>query len=181
MLDDTTLKSFVLEGGDRSVQDIVSKLKFLSKIKTGEKLDVNTMILYPDNLQTTIYRTLLTKGESRLATFKFMCTLFNDAFELASKYLRKEDPFLREMGNMIMASLQEAKSGIEGFMGTYSNDRLFVSQLETLSKTLDAKLADLQRNINSKSLPVFQIKNEYLQKNGRNDCPPLPSQIRETF
>lgn len=168
MTEELMLKACALDGGERSVQDIVSKLKFLSKIKKGEKLDVNSLLLYPDNFQTTVYRTLMTKGESRTATLKFMITLFNDAFDLASKYLRKDDVFLKEIGNMIVSSLQESKSGIEGFIGTYSDDRMFVAQLETLNKTLDAKLVDLNRNIKN-GIPRIQHINEY---------PPIPSQSK---
>lgn len=46
---------------------------------------------------------------------------------------------------MIIAALSATKTGIMGIAETYKDDRMFVSRVETLVGTLEAKIADMSR------------------------------------
>lgn len=147
-------RNFIVDGSDRSVQDTVSKLKFISKIREGEKLDVQSLRMSPDTWATSLHRTFLSRGESRDVTLEFIRGVIAEAFELAAKCLTYESDdraahegsqFFDEIGNLIIRSLQESKVGIENLAKTYNDDRLFSSKLDTLTSTLDSKTVDLRK------------------------------------
>ena len=140
------IKSFVTDGSERSVQDIVSKLKFISRIKEGEKVDIQTLrVMNADSWGTSIYRTLVSRGESRETTLEFIRGVVGDAFDLASKYLSTSTPFFRQIGEMIVQSLRESKVGLGNLMKTYREDRMYTSRVDTLIKTIDTKTSDLPK------------------------------------
>lgn len=136
------LKNFVIDGGDRSVQDIVSKLKFISKIKPEEKMDVATLALNENTIITSIHRTLLSRGESRATTLEFIRATIGEAFDISSRYMKRDEYFFRGIGKMVLESLKEINIGLENLKETYKTDRMFISRIETLQRTLDAKLND---------------------------------------
>lgn len=144
------LKSFVIDGSEHSVQSTISKLKFISKIKEGEKIDVSTLTLCDSSWLSSLYRTLLRRGESREATLIFIRGVIGEAFDLAYIYLCKEERFYRDIGKTIIISLQESKSGLLKLTNSYSDDRMFVSKIEALISTLDTKIKDLERQVTIK-------------------------------
>jgi hypothetical protein len=145
MAAEPSMKSFVIDGGQHSVQDVISKLKFIATLKPGEKIDVASLSVQPDTLGGRLYRTILARGESRAATLEFIRQTLGEAFDLASAYVVREDSFNRKIGEMIIAALSAAKVGIVGLTETYKDDRMFVSRVETLVGTLEAKIADMTR------------------------------------
>jgi len=141
------MKSFVVDGSERSVQDIISKLKFIAKIQDGEKLDVCSLTLHKDTLGTSLYRTIVARDESRDRALEFIRCVIGEAFDLASKYRRKEESFFKKIGEMIILALKESRAGLLNLTKTYELDRMFVSKLETLMVTLDTKTEDLQNRL----------------------------------
>lgn len=141
------LKSFVIDGSEHSVQSVISKLKFISKIKEGEKIDVSTLTLCDNTWLSSLYRTLLRRGESREATLIFIRGVLGEAFDLAYNYLCREERFYKDIGKTIIISLQESKSGLSQLANSYLDDRMFISKIEALISTLDTKIKDLERQI----------------------------------
>jgi len=154
---DGTMKSFVIDGSERSVQDIVSKLKFISKIREGQKLDVQSLTLCEDGMGTALYRTLVARGESRENALEFVRGVIGEAFELATKYLHKPEKFFKDIGQMIIIALHESKAGLAHLAKTYEHDHMFISKLETLTKTLETKTLDLQRQLDVPARSVAHI------------------------
>ena len=144
---DDTLKKFVIDGGERSVQDIVSKLLFISKIREGEKINISRLTLCQDNWSTKVYRTL--GRESRCSTLEFIREVFGEAFDLSSKYLNTDNKFYRDIGTMILTNLQKSKAGLTNLTKTYAEDRMFISKIETLTSTLETKYDDILRQTSS--------------------------------
>jgi hypothetical protein len=141
-----SVKNFVTDGSERSVQDTVSKLKFLAKIKSGEKVDIQSLkMVIADDWGSRLYRTVIARGESRDATLEFARGVIGEAFDLAQRYLAREQAFFRQIGNMIVQSLQESKSGLTNLAKTYQSDQMYASRIETLIATLDTKTEDLAR------------------------------------
>ena len=108
-----TVRDFITDGSDKAVQDIVSKLKFISKIKVGEVVNVQTESLMKIGWVTSAYRTLIFKGEGRDATLLFFRRIIGEAFELSMRYLSSKEKFHQEIGEMIVNALHESKAGIE--------------------------------------------------------------------
>ena len=138
-----SMKSFILDGSERSVQDVVSKLRFIATLKPHERVDVATLSVQPDSYGARAYRTFLARGESRVATLEFIRQTLGEAFDLASAYSIRTEPFNQKIKLMILDALSDSKSGIESLKETYKSDRMFVSRVATLIGTLDAKVTDL--------------------------------------
>ena len=147
MEDSHRLNNFVKDGSERSVQDIVSRLKFISKIKEGELVDVHSSTIMELGWTASIYRTFFTRNESRKITLDFFRQTISNAFDMITLYLNMKDMFYKHIGLMIFEALQESKSGICNHGKTYKKDRMYMSQIETLLLTLDTELAEFQNII----------------------------------
>jgi len=147
MEDTHRLNNFVKDGSERSVQDIVSRLKFISKIKEGEIVDVRSSTIMELGWPSSIYRTFFTRNESRKITLEFFRQIISSAFDMITLYLNMKDAFYQQIGVMIFDALKESKTGIANQSKTYRNDRMYVSQIETLLLTLDTELIEFQNII----------------------------------
>ena len=134
--------AFAKEG---PAQDVISRLKFISTIKPGEKIDVASLSVQADTVLGRLYRTVLARGESRTATLEFVRQTLGEAFELAQAQAVHEDAYVRRLGAMVFTAIVAAKAGIQGLSETYKDDRMFVSRIETLVGTLDAKITEVAR------------------------------------
>ena len=147
---EVTLGSMVRDGSDRSVQDIIGKLKFISKIKEGEIIDVNNLTLSEGGWVTSTYRTIFRWtpwNQSREDSLNFFRETVSIAFDLASRYMASGDIFFQELGARIICSLEMAKKGINNHTQTYKTDPMYVSKVEAFLETLDANLIDLKRRV----------------------------------
>jgi len=143
-IDDEKLKNFVMDGSENSIQTIISKLKFISKIQEGEKIDVHRLLLYPNTSINNVYRTIFSRGESRESALNFIKITIADALITSSSYLKNDQQLYQDIGFMILKSLEESKIGIKNIIETYKNDRMYTSKFETLISTLDTKLSYLK-------------------------------------
>jgi len=146
-MSDTTLKNFVIDGSDRSVQDIVSKLKFIAQIQEGDVVDVRSLTLMKKSWGTSAYRTFFARDEGKSMTLEFFRSVIGEAFSLSSEYLKQDEPFLKEIGDMIIRSLSEAKCGLDEYIKTNSKCHMHIAQIQTLIETLNTKITDLNRVI----------------------------------
>jgi acyl-CoA hydrolase len=152
MEDSHKLNNFVKDGSERSVQDIVSKLKFISKIEEGEIVDVRSSTIMEAGWSSSIYRTFFTRNESRKITLDFFRQTISNAFDMITLYLNAKDQFYRQIGVMIFEALQESKKGITNHGTTYRRDRMYMSQIETLLLTLDKELIEFNNIIKNREL-----------------------------
>lgn len=146
------MKSFILDG-EKTVQELLSKLTFISKIKPHEKINVNTMTLSDDSVPHGVYRYY--HHETRHTTLEFIKKILSDAIDIASEYLFREERFFRQLGCMILEKIEESKKGIRSLEVTYGEDRMYISTLDTLLKTLEVKVEDLKKRVK-----VKKYKNE---------------------
>ena len=153
---ESSMKSFVIDGSERSVQDVVSRLKFISKIQEGEKIDVQSLVLCEPGTKTSLYRTLIARNESRERSLEFFRNTIGEAFELATKYLHRKEIFFKEIGGMIITALQECKIGLKNSTKTYADDKMFISKIDTLISTLNTKSRDLNRQLTSELSKVVK-------------------------
>lgn len=142
-----TIKSFIIDGSERSVQDTVSKLKFIAKIEEGEVVDVHSLSLYPVGYLTSIYRTMFARGEGRDHTLNFFRRTIQDAFDLALDCFQNEDPFSKTTGAIIITAIRDSRVGIINHSKTYSQDRMYVAKIDTLILGIDTRLRDLMGKI----------------------------------
>lgn len=148
----------MVDGSDRSAQDIVSKLKFIAQIKEGEKIDVQSLKVVPDHWISKLYRTLVARGESREATLEFIRGVVGEAFDLISEYLPRDQGFFQQIGYLIVQSLQDAKVGLVNLGQTYHEDRMFFARLDTLIETINTKTEDINRQFTMDNYPDQNVE-----------------------
>ena len=65
-------------------KEIIKKLKFITLIEQGERINVNTISTAPNNFFSSIYRSIF--KESRQKTFQFLNETIDRSFELIFLY-----------------------------------------------------------------------------------------------
>ena len=132
--------------------NIVSKLKFISKIEQGEKIDTQSLTAFTSSFATRLYRTFFSRGESRDTTFRFISDVINKAFGLLKQYLSEEsDKKNKDNINELIHSLELSVSGLQNLSDTYGKDRMYVSLLDTLINSVKSKTTTI-RKLNEKKV-----------------------------
>jgi len=137
-------KNFTINGKFYDVQQILSKLRFFSKIKKNEKLHLENKALIEDTWYNSILRTLFMQ-KGRNDALNFIKEICNESLETIEVFLSSEDSFHREIADMIVLTLTEAQIGILNYVETYKKDRLFVSDVESFLDILKARISNLQK------------------------------------
>ena len=140
--------------GDNNVLNVISRLKFISKIKRGEKINVRELFVRDNDsiLQRVLrsfknYTTYLSSSdivESKDATLNFIRDTVNDAINLISLYRHSKDSFQHQIATIISNNLEQAKYGIRNSIFTYKDDRKFISNAEAVTLTIEARLQSLK-------------------------------------
>ncbi len=128
-------------------EDIISKLKFLSRVQKGEKINVRGMFIQSDNIQTTVSRTLW-NTDSRQNTLVFIETTINNSVSLIDTYLRSSKSAENIIGINMLDDLSAAKNGIKHLKTTYSDDTMFCAKIDTFIQIIDAKINELNTQYN---------------------------------
>jgi hypothetical protein len=128
---------------DRDVQDVVSKLRFISKIRKGEKINISTLTLVEDTWVNNFCRSLSSE-DSRGKTLEFIKDVSSRALGYAVDFILNGDKFKRTLGLMILEDIKSMHSGIDGLVGTYGADRMFVAKIEAFQNLLNAKIVDIE-------------------------------------
>lgn len=140
-------RSYVADGSEKIVNEISSKLKFISKIKENEVLDTRSVSLMEVGWKTSLYRTFIARCESKETTYDFFLSTINSSFELIEKYISHEDRFFRDISMMLIKDLRSAKQGMTNHTKTYSRYEHHISKIETLIMNIDIRLDSIVRRI----------------------------------
>lgn len=132
-----------------SYNDVISNLKFISKVDKGEKINTNHMFVQQDNLLTSISRTFYNK-DNRIKTFHFLKKTIERSFELIEGMIvrleSKRDESTRVNCTNMIADLKSAREGIENLKNTYITDIKFCCDMDTLVQEINAKLVNYGRS-----------------------------------
>ena len=150
---ESVLKNFISDGSDRTVQDCISKLKFISRIKEGEILDTKSLTLQEWDWSVAAYRTFIDRRQGRETSLEFYRTVIREAFGICINYI--ENPpghFLHNTALVVLDCLESVSSGLQNHSKTYADDSKHVSDIETLIQTTDSKIADLRQAIEQRAV-----------------------------
>ena len=141
--------------GDAKVQEVIGRLKFMAKIKHGEKINVRDLFVRDnDSVMQRFLRTIRNATtylsaseivESKKATLAFIQSTVNDAITLIAVYRRDKDDFKQSIANIVVENLEASKSGIRNLIATYQSDRMFISESEAVIQTLEARIKNMQQ------------------------------------
>jgi hypothetical protein len=139
-----SIKNSLSNCDDKAVQDVISKNKFVAKIKVGEKIDVRSMtIISASSWGSSAYRTIIARDESRESTLAFLQSLTNSSLELACSYFKKDEEYFDIIGKLIITSIKDTIPGLNNLSKTYELDRYYVSELDTLVQMIETKTSDV--------------------------------------
>ena len=119
--------------------EIQSRLKFISKVQIGDKINVKFMILQKDCFSTKISRTLY--YENRITTLNFIRDNINRALEIITKSCCQD----KELTTNLVIDLKKSKIGIENLRQTYIDDVKFCCDLNTILQNIDIKILDCEK------------------------------------
>ena len=122
-----------------SNQEIISKLKFIGKIKKGEKINTRHMYVQPDGLGTSIIRTFIYQ-DNRGNVLNFCQETISRAFELLITYERSEKNAEHVLFGNLLVDLQQATTGLANLKFTYIADTKFCCDMDTLLQIITARL-----------------------------------------
>jgi len=130
---------------DKTDDDILSKLKFIGKIKKEEKICVKNMTVQQNNIFTKLSRSFIIV-DSRENTLNFLSHTIKRSFELLSLHMTGKTLFDKSMTEHIMIDLENSKQGLSNLKSTYVNDLMFCCKIDTLIQEIDARLEELKLN-----------------------------------
>lgn len=138
--------------------DIIPKLKFISKLNKGDKINVKSMSIQPNNFYNKINRSFF-NIDDRTNTLIFIQTTLKKGFELFLQHVSSLNPFDSILCSNILNDLSNTKVGLLNLKETYIDDIMFICKIDAMIEETDAKLAE----INSKY--SFQTKKEVKDMN----------------
>lgn len=148
-----TAQKFSMTGDDK-VQQVIGRLKFLSKIEHGEKINVRELFVRDnDSVLQRVLRTIRNATtylsasdivESKDSTLTFIQDTVNEAITLIGFYRNDKDEFAQSIAVIIIENLEASKIGIQNLIDTYKTDRKFIAQVETVIQTLEARIKSMK-------------------------------------
>ena len=135
------LREFNMSGNEKKFEQIISDLKFLSKVKPHQKINVSTkQIVSSDDFIDRAYRTYL-QVEGKQITLKFVREVITAAIDQMFFFCNLKHPFYHSLSDIIKEHISNAKNGIESLAKTYSDNDSVSSEMESLVTSIDAKLS----------------------------------------
>ena len=156
-----------------SNHETITRLKFLSKIRKGEKINVMANTLQPDSLLTSLSRAIL-NTDNRQNTLTYIQNSIYSGFQLFTTYVRSDKTSEKKLAVQIIKDIQESKHGIKNLKNTYQDDIMFCCSIDTYLQTIDAKIEEYHEKYPS----MFPIQDEPPVEN--TESTPLPTTATTT-
>ena len=120
-------------------KDTITKLKFIGKIQSGEKINTkHYMAIVNNDWWTSVLRTFY-NFESRGNTINFINDTIKTAISLIEQVQNQTEIDQAILAN-IYKDLALSIEGIENLKKTYINDKIVVASLETLIENIEIYL-----------------------------------------
>lgn len=132
-----------------SFNDILSKLKFISNIQEGDKINVKTMSIEPPCIFTSISRTFI-NPDNRLNTLNFIDSTIKRSLDVVDRLLPNDsgDNSTSEIILNILNSLENCVTGINNLKCAYKNDIMFICKLDTYIDLLCCEIKKYREKYN---------------------------------
>lgn len=138
-------------------QEIVSRLKFIGKIKKGEKINTHHMCVQPEGLITNLKRTFWIH-DNRNNTLTFVQDTISRSFELLLTYERSDKETEKLLGLKIVKDLRSAITGLQNLKSTYFDDTKFCCDIDTIIEHIEAKLNNYPEDNISQNFEIDEFK-----------------------
>ena len=143
---------------DSHIQEVLSKLKFVSKIKPHEKVNVGSLSIDDNYFFSNFIRYY--KCESRYTTLDFISHLMVEAVEICNILIQRDDYYSKYMVDIFLKTIIESKMGITNILITYKDDRMYASRLDIFLETLFIKIEELSKLLKEKNEELSKLLKE---------------------
>lgn len=133
------ITNFRVSGNEQRVNEIVSKLKFISKVKPHQKINVNSLFVRDPGWYTTAIRSV-NPDENRSSTLLFLERTISDAISLYLYYRNYNNDFHRKLAELLRLNLESSKDGLNSLCRTYAEDNMYASKIETIKAMIDTEI-----------------------------------------
>ena len=147
-------------------QEIISRLKFIGKLKKGEKINTQYLYVQTDGWIASFSRTFLYRDNRGKALVLIKETI-SRAFELLITYKRSEIEADKVLYSLLVKDLTNAAIGLGNLKSTYVDDTKFCCDMDTLLEYVQAHLT----NFPSNNIEVFSDSRE------EHESPNTPSTL----
>jgi len=127
-------------------QDTISKLKFLSRIGKGHKVNVNLLSLQDAGMMTSLSRSVW-NTDNRQNAITFIQNTINTSINLIFKFSKSDRPSEKIIAKEMIKDLMNSKTGINNLKTAYNTDIMFCCSIDTFIQNIDAKLQEYQTNL----------------------------------
>jgi hypothetical protein len=132
------------KGNMETIHEVITRLKFISLIKKGEKICVKSLSVQQTSIMTSFLR--MFHKESRETTLDFLTSTINRVFEIIQLCLSSNKISDKTLCKNLVNDLINSSVGLENLQTTYSDDRLFWCHINTLIQAIECKLNDLKES-----------------------------------
>lgn len=151
--DDETGTDF-MNGREKELLELVSKLDFIANLKEDEVMYVNGLSKSEYGWGTALHRTICNLGglwatESKKITLDFFKETIDLSFQTINQYMKKNTSYPRAINCMIIKGITDSKKGISNYRETCRkrSEDIFVSEIDGFLKLLDVNLQNLQEKL----------------------------------
>jgi hypothetical protein len=128
---------------DPNTSDVISKLKFIGKIQKGEKINVRSLCVQPNNWFTSIVRTLF-NTDNRANAYNFIENIINRAFDIINYNRVSISIVNRQIVQNVILDLKQAVIGISNMKDTYEFDVMYCCKLDTLTQSINSRIGEIE-------------------------------------
>ena len=121
--------------------ETISRLKFIGKIKKGDKINVKYMYTQTDNFFTRFSRSFLYQ-DNRSNTLTFIREIVMASLELLKKWYEELESNKSRCKNIII-DLKNCKTGLSNLKETYVYDLKFTCDVDILLEIITIKIEEL--------------------------------------
>lgn len=121
--------------------ELLSNLKFLSKIKKDQKINVRDMFIQENNWTTSLSRTVY-KVDNRKNTLHFIQNLITTSFSTCKSLINSDNKSEYTMAQSLLKGILNSRNGIENLKYTYKDDIHFACILDTIIENINVQITE---------------------------------------
>lgn len=125
--------------------DNISRLKFIGKIKKGDKINLKYMYVQQNNIFTKINRSFFSV-DNRSNTLNFITDTIKKGFEELKVHIDNNTIFDSTIASNMVVDLDNCKNGLTNLKDTYNDDVMFCCKIDTILQEIDARVEEIKTN-----------------------------------
>jgi hypothetical protein len=117
---------------------IFSKLKFISRLQVGDKINTKYLYIQKEGIITKLSRMFY--DENRNNTLNFIKNTVHRSFEILTIYDSGGKEYYKPVCIILVNDLNKCKTGLQNLKETYLSDIKFSCDIDTILELIDTKL-----------------------------------------